>query len=94
MNLSSKPTTHSRHIIYPALMTILFFVVALSPVDLLGCRTRGLLAFAIALLSGVGGIFAAVKALKGRIKGDGDSPWWGLSAILLAGPVVAMLIMA
>ena len=57
-----------NNIILPAIMPVLFFAVALSPVDLLGCRTRGLIALSIALISGLAGLGAAVRALKGRVK--------------------------
>lgn len=93
MNPSGNNTNY-RHIIYPALMLLLFFAVALSPVNLLGCRTRGLLALVIALVCGLSSVFAAIKALKGRLKGDADSQWWMITTIILTIPVVAMIIMA
>ena len=94
MNPSVKINPLYRHIIYPALMLLLFFAVALSPVGLLGCRTRGLLALAIALACGISAVFAAIKALKSRLRGDADSQWWMITTIILTIPVVAMIIMA
>ena len=94
MNRSIKINAHYRHIIYPALMTVLFFAVALSPISLLGCRTRGLLALVIAFACGIGALFAAIKALKGRVKGDDGSQWWMFSTLILTIPVVAMIKMA
>ena len=91
---SVKINTVNRHVIYPALMLLLFFAVALSPVNLLGCRTRGLLALVIALACGIAALFAAIKALKGRLKGDADSQWWMITTLILTIPVVAMIIMA
>jgi heme O synthase-like polyprenyltransferase len=90
----SVNNTNYRHIIYPGFMLLLFFVVALSPVNLLGCRTRGLLALVIALACGLSAVFAAIKALKSRLKGDADSQWWMITTIILTIPVVAMIIMA
>ncbi len=75
-------------------MLLLFFAVALSPVNLLGCRTRGLLVLMIALAYGLSAVFAAIKALKGRLRGDADSHWWMITTIILTIPVVAMIIMA
>lgn len=94
MDPSVKINNHYRHIIYPALMLLFFFVVALSPVGLLGCRTRGLLALVIALACGILAVFAAIKALKSRLRGDADSQWWMITMLILAIPVVAMIIMA
>ncbi len=75
-------------------MLLLFFAVALSPVNLLGCRTRGLLVLMIALAYGLSAVFAAIKALKGRLRGDADSQWWMITTVILTIPVVAMIIMA
>jgi hypothetical protein len=47
-------------------MPVLFFAMALFPVDLLGCRTRGLIAFSIAFANGLAGLGAARMALKGE----------------------------
>jgi hypothetical protein len=73
---------------------MLFFAVALSPVDLLGCRTRGLLALLLAFASGIGALVTAVLALRGRVKGDAGSGRWMLTALILTIPVVAMIVMA
>jgi len=83
-----------RHIALPAIAPLLFFAVAATPVEVLGCRTRGLLAFAIALLSALGGLAAAVMALRGRMRGDRHSHWWAASALVLAIPAVGLLILA
>ena len=37
------------HIIIPAIMPAIFFVIASIPVEVLGCRARGLIALLIAL---------------------------------------------
>jgi heme O synthase-like polyprenyltransferase len=76
------------------LIAALFFAVALSPVDLLGCRTRGLLSLVIAFLCGIGALFTAINALKGGLRGDADSQWWMISTLILTIPVVAMIKMA
>ncbi len=89
-----KMKSHFRFISYSILLSVLFFSVALSPVTLLGCKLRGLLAFSIALASGVAGIVTGIMALKSRARGTADSSWWLLSTSLLAIPVVAMLVLA
>jgi hypothetical protein len=83
-----------RHVILPFLAPLLFFSVAATPVEMLGCRTRGLLAFAIALVSVLAGLGAAIMAIKGRVQGDLYSHWWIGSAMILAIPAVSLLILA
>jgi len=84
----------TRHILLPLIIPILFFMVALSPVELLGCRTRGLTALLIALISGLSALATAIMGLKGRIKKDENSVWWIATTLVLTIPVVALLIMA
>lgn len=87
-------TALTRHIALPLIAPLFFFAVAATPVDLLGCRTRGLLAFGIALVSALAGLGAAVMALKGRLRGDRESPWWVLTSLILAIPAVGLIILA
>jgi hypothetical protein len=86
--------TFMRYAALPALMNVLFFAVALSPVHLLGCKTRGLLALLIAFVSGIAAIVTAVLALKGKVKSEAGSERLILTTLLLAIPVVAMLMMS
>ena len=59
-----------------------------------GGRTRGLLTLLIAFISGLAAIGAAIMCLRGRMRGDKDAFWWVASAIILAIPVVAFIILA
>jgi len=83
-----------HHIILPAIVPVLFFAVAATPVDVLGCRARGLLAGIIALVGVLAGLGAAIIGLKGRLRGDPQSHWWVMSAVILAIPAVAVVIIA
>ena len=83
-----------RHIVLPSIAPILFFIVAATPVELLGCRTRGLLAIAIALTSALAGLGAATAAVTRRIRGDAQSVWWIATALILSIPAVGVLILA
>lgn len=94
MNPFLSKDTVIRHFIVPAIMPVLFFAVAFSPVELLGCRTRGLIALSIAFVSGVAGLGAAVMALKGRVKGEAGSETWIFTALIVTIPVVAMFVLA
>lgn len=78
----------------PIVVNIAFFAVALSPASLLGCRTRGLLAVAIALASGLGAIAAALVALKGRVKGEAGADRWTVATLVLTVPVAAFTALA
>ncbi|OGP54122.1 MAG: hypothetical protein A2Y65_12965 [Deltaproteobacteria bacterium RBG_13_52_11] len=82
------------HILIPAIMPIVFFRVAMLPVEVLGCLMRGLLALLIAFVSGLAAIGAAVMGLRGRMRGDRYALWWLASSIILAIPVVAFILLA
>ena len=83
-----------NHIIVPAMMTVLFFAVALTPVEVLGCFLRGLIAMLIALISGLAALVAVTIGAKGRVRHDKNSIWWVLSTLILVIPVIAMIILA
>ena len=82
------------HVILPALMPVLFFVVASTPVEVLGCLVRGLLALLIALVSGLAALGAAIVGAKGRVRHDRNRIWWVASTLILVIPVIAMIVMA
>jgi hypothetical protein len=82
------------HLILPALMPVLFFVVALTPVEVLGCFMRGLIAMLIALISGLAALGAAIVGAKGRVRHERNRIWWVMSTLILVIPVIAMIILA
>jgi hypothetical protein len=82
------------HVIIPAIMPALFFVVASSPVEVLGCFVRGLIALLIALISGLAALATAAIGAKGRASQDKNSIWWVMSTLILVTPVIAMIILA
>jgi hypothetical protein len=83
-----------RHAIVPAIMPVLFLAVALTPVDLPGCKTRGLIALSMAFMSGLAGLGTAIMELKGRVKGEAGSDRWIVTTLILTIPVIAMLVLA
>ena len=83
-----------RHILLPAFAPVLFLVIATTPVDVLGCRNRGLLAVAIAFISVLAGLGSAVAGVRGRMKGDPAANWWATSALVLAIPAVLLILFA
>ena len=82
------------HVILPAIMPVLFFVVASTPVEVLGCLVRGLIALLIAFVSGLGALGAAIVGTKGRVRHDRNRIWWVISTLILVIPVIAMIILA
>ncbi|HEY7746297.1 MAG TPA: hypothetical protein VIA07_08165 [Desulfuromonadales bacterium] len=83
-----------HHVIIHSLLPIAFFAVAATPVEVLGCRNRGLLALFIAFVSILAGLAAAVRAVLGRRRGEADAGRWMVSALILAIPPVALLFLA
>jgi hypothetical protein len=82
------------HVIVPAIMPVLFFVVASTPVEVLGCLTRGLIALLIAFVNGLAALGAVIIGAKGRAHRDQNAIWWITSSVILVIPVIAMIIMA
>ena len=87
-----------RHIVYhiliPAALTVAFFIIALMPVEVLGCRTRGLIAVLIAFICGLAALGAAIMGVKGKARGDTNTSWWMTSTLILMIPVMALIVMA
>jgi len=63
----------TRHFIIPSAATTVFFGFALMPVGFLGSRLRGVIAVSIAIAAGLLGIAAVIRAVIGRVCGDGAS---------------------
>lgn len=82
------------HILIPAIMPLLFLVIAATPVEVLGCRNRGLIAFMIALISGLASLGAAIMAIRGRMRNEPDTFRWIVTSLMLVIPVVALIILA
>jgi hypothetical protein len=78
----------------PAILPALFFLVASTPVEVLGCRTRGLLALLIAFVGLLSGLGAAIMGARRKRSGDPKANWWIVSALFLAAPAVALLFLA
>jgi hypothetical protein len=64
------------------------------PVEVLGCRGRGLLAAGIAILGAFAALGAMAKALLQRVRGDALSAWWAASALVLAIPAVYIVLIS
>ena len=73
--------------IAPAAIGALYF----TPVTLIGCANRGLLAPAITGPSAIAACVATAPAIRGRMCGDQQSAWWVLSADILALPLALLI---
>ncbi len=81
-----------RHFVIPMIITVIFFAVAVMPVEILGCRNRGLIAAGVALAAGILGIVAAARAVLGKIRGDAGSSMWVASALIFAIPAIYIVV--
>jgi hypothetical protein len=82
------------HLLLPVFLPVVFFRVATTPVEVLGCRTRGLIAVSIALVSGMAALGIAIRGAKGEPSRNIHAIWWISSSFILAIPVIAFLILA
>ncbi len=78
----------NKHILLPLLATALFFADAAIPVELVGCRNRGLIAVFIGISAGIMGVFSAIKALGYRVHGKTNSYLWVVRSLIFAIPAI------
>ena len=83
-----------QHIAFPAFVPALFFRVASTPVEVLGCRNRGLLAVAITFVGLAGAAAAVHRVHVERRAGGGNILWWTATALILLVPAVGLLVLA
>ncbi len=81
-----------NHMVIPSIVPSLFFAVAATPVELLGCRNRGLLALTIALMGALLGLVTAAKGAKSKLRSNPNANWWMVSTFILAIPAVYILL--
>jgi hypothetical protein len=81
----------TRHILLPAVPTILVVELYFIPVSVFGCVNRGLMALAVVLVSAVAAFVTVGMAFHLRIKNDPSSIWWIISTAILALPLILVL---
>ena len=84
----------TKHIMIPATVSLIFFIIASLPDEIISCRHCGLIAAIFAIASGVLAIGAAVKVLTGQIRRDANSSFWMASALIFAIPVIFIVVRA
>jgi hypothetical protein len=82
------------HVLLPSVLPALFFLVASTPVEILGCSTRGLIAALIAFAGLISGLAAAIIALRQKGAGNPMANWWIASALFLSSPAAALIVLA
>lgn len=80
-------------VMFPAILSIIFFINAALPVTVLGCANRGLVAIIIALISGIAALVTAIIAMKIRMSGESESTCWIISTLIFTIPVIALIIL-
>lgn len=78
-----------RHVALPAAAPLALVVLYFTPLTVLGCRDRGLLALAVLAVSTVAALVCAGLAVRDR--GNSAGTWWILSAAILVLPAALLL---
>lgn len=81
----------SKHIILPATATIAVVALYFTPVALLGCVSRGLIALAVVGVSLLAALVSVGIGLKKRIRGEKGSEWWIVTTVILMLPALLIL---
>ena len=82
------------HLVLPAILPVFFFVIAATPVEVLGCYNRGLIALITALISSLLALTSVLIAIWRRNHGDLQSHWFVFTALVLVIPIIGLLILA
>jgi RsiW-degrading membrane proteinase PrsW (M82 family) len=80
-----------RHLLLPALAPIAIVGLYFTPVSLIGCANRGLLALAVAAISTVAAFVCVAFAFRARSRSDPAGLWWAVSALVLTLPLALLL---
>jgi len=83
----------TKYIILSLILPAIFFIVAFSPEELLGCYTRGLTAVLIAILSELIGLGIIIKGLVKRITGE-TNILFVICGLILSIPAIYIAVIA
>ena len=76
-----------RHVLLPLVPSLFVVGLYLTPLSVVSCRTRGLVALVVVVAALVAGIVAALLAVRRRAAGD-PSGWLVASALLCLLPAL------
>ena len=80
-----------RHILLSAIAPILIVGLYFTPVALVGCLNRGVMAVAVVLVSAIAALVTVGMAFRLRLKNDPSSGWWIIFGLILTLPLVLIL---
>ena len=83
-----------KHVLLPATPSFAFAVDVATPVQVLGCRNRGLIAVSIALVTVLLALCSVIVALFLRIRKDPNSVWWIGTTLVLTIPAILLILAA
>jgi hypothetical protein len=81
----------TKHILIPAIAPGIVIGLYFTPVAVVGCANRGLMALSVVLVSLIAGLATTVKGLKAKARNDTAYAWWITSAGILAIPTLLVL---
>jgi len=88
---SSSMKSVLHHVALPSILPLVFFTITAIPVDLIGCRNRGLMAAGLALLGGLLAVGAAARGTVIKARRSPTAIWWVATALILATPALFIL---
>ncbi len=74
----------ARHVALPALAPLALVALYYTPLTVVGCAERGLLALAVTAAAAVAAFGCIAMTFRARAREDDRSYWWLLSAAILA----------
>lgn len=80
-----------RHVVLPLTASAALIVLYFTPLTVVDCVTRGLLALAIALAAAVAAFVSIALGVRDARRGVARSRWWLLSAAVLALPLALLV---
>ena len=79
-----------RHVALPALVPLSLVALYFTPLTVIGCRHRGLLALGVAGVSTVAAFACAALAVRARAQ-NGGGALWILTSVILALPAALLI---
>lgn len=95
--LQAPPTRRRRdrlvsgHVLVPALTSAAIVALYFTPVSIISCATRGLLAFGVAVTALLAGVVTAAQAVRFARRDRERAGWWILSTIVFMLPAMLLL---
>jgi hypothetical protein len=77
----------SRFFLIPIMVCILFFTIAFTPVELIGCTLRGLLALIVAFTGGIATIILMIVTIVKRGTGKNYKSRYFIDSFILSIPL-------